>query len=124
MIFVYILVSALLLFSSALLAFKPLLIKTLMIQLINKNLIMVYGVVEIAMALGILYFKGEADYSLIPMIIGILLFVDGILYVLFSSRKEKLLTVLVHIQSNSLRKMSFITLMAGLGLLVSGLPVL
>ncbi len=124
MTLVYIIISVILLISSSLLAFKPLLVKTLMVQLIKSNLIMLYGVVEIAMALGILYFKGEANYSLIPMIIGILLFVDGILYVVFSGRKEKLLAVLVHIKNNSLRKMSFITLLAALGLLASGLPIL
>lgn len=84
---------------------------------------MVYGVVEIAMALGILYFKNNTKFSLIPLLIGILLFIDGILYVIFSSRKEKLLTAILKMKNKTLQKMSLLSLIAAVGLLIAGLTV-
>ena len=122
MIFLYIIISAIFFVSSVLLIFKPGWVKSIYLRIINNNLVMVYGVIEIGMALGIIYFKSNAKFSFIPLIIGLILFVDGILYVFFSSRKGRLLTALMQIKNNTLQKMSLLTLIAAIGLLVSGLP--
>jgi len=122
MILLYIIISAIFFVSSVLLIFKPGWVKSIYLRIINNNLVMVYGVIEIGMALGIIYFKSNAKFSFIPLIIGLILFVDGILYVFFSSRKGRLLTALMQIKNNTLQKMSLLTLIAAIGLLVSGLP--
>ena len=123
MVLFYVIISLIFFLTSALLVFKPGWIKTLYLKMINNNLVMVYGVVEIAMALGIIYFKNKVKFSFIPLIIGIILFIDGILYVVFSSRKERLLTAILQIKDNTLRKMSFLTLIAAISLMISGLFV-
>ena len=123
MVLFYVIISLKFFLTSALLVFKPGWIKTLYLKMINNNLVMVYGVVEIAMALGIIYFKNKVKFSFIPLIIGIILFIDGILYVVFSSRKERLLTAILQIKDNTLRKMSFLTLIAAISLMISGLFV-
>ena len=73
------------------------------------------------MALGILHFKSDAKYGFIPLIIGILLFLDGILYVVFSSKKETLLKTVLNIQYKTLKKMSLVSLIAALALLIAGI---
>src|SRR6056297_2493809 len=93
----YIIISVFFFISSAVLIFKPGFIKNLFLIIINNNLLMVYGAVEIAIALGILHYKNQVNHSIIPLVIGIMLFIDGILYVIFSSRKERLLATILQI---------------------------
>ena len=119
MFLLYSLVSLILVSTSFLLIFKPQLIKSIFLMLINNNLMMVYGVGEIAMALGILYFRNKANFSFIPLIIGVILFIDGIMYVVFSSKKERLLKAILQINNKTLKKFSLITIMAAIGLLFS-----
>ena len=121
MILFYVIISIVFFFSSLMLFFKPGLMKKLYLLLVNKSLVMVYGVLEIIMALGILHFKSDAKYGFIPLIIGILLFLDGILYVVFSSKKETLLKTVLNIQYKTLKKMSLVSLIAALALLIAGI---
>lgn len=121
MILFYVIISIVFFITSLMLFLKPGLMKKLYLLLINKSLVMVYGVLEIIMALGILHFKSDVKYGIIPLIIGILLFLDGILYVVFSSKKETLLKTVLNIQVKTLKKMSLVSLIAALALLFTGL---
>ncbi len=108
--------------ASAVLIINPGWIKFVLLKMVEKNLVMLYGILEIVLSFIILYFRNGAKYPLIPIIIGLLLFIDGIMYVVLSNQKNKLIYLLLQMQKSSLKKLSFITLFAAIALSFSGLP--
>jgi len=122
MVIPYIIVSIVFYILSALLVINPGWIKYILLKMVEKKLVMIYGILEIVTSLIILYFRKGAQYPLIPIIIGLLLFIDGIMYVVLSNQKNRLIYLLLQMQKGTVRKLSFVTLFAALALSFSGLP--
>ena len=103
MIWFYLGVAVLLVLSGGIIFFKAAWFKSLLQFVIQKDLLLIPGVFEIAIGLGTLYFRDLTNMTWFVYLAGLLMFLDGILSVLMSRRLREMYAWFINIEDRKMR---------------------
>jgi uncharacterized protein YjeT (DUF2065 family) len=110
--------------TAMLLFLKPSKIKRFLHWIYQYKLLVIPGIVEIVLGLLTLYFRHRTILKPLVVIIGLLLFVDGIFYLLTSQKLSKTLEWLLEQEDRSFRIYSLFIAIVAAGLVAAAfLPV-
>lgn len=90
MIWFYMVAALLLAVSGIIILIKPAWMKSLMQIIVKKDLFYVPGVTEIGIGLGTLYYRDQTKMTWFVYLAGLMLFFDGIFYILMSKRLREM----------------------------------
>ena len=103
---------------------RPILIKRFIYWINQRDLLIIPGIIEIVLGLITLYYRHRTVLKSLVVIIGLLLFVDGVFYLLTSEKLRKTLEWLLEQEDRSFRMYSiFIATIALILAAASLLPV-
>ena len=115
MIWFYLGVAVLLVLSGGIIFFKAAWFKSLLQFVIQKDLLLIPGVFEIAICLGTLYFRDLTHMTWFVYLAGLLMFLDGILSVLMSRRLREMYEWFINIEDRKMRSYAIFLFLVALG---------
>ncbi len=89
--------------------------KTVLTYIVRKDLFIIPGVLEIALGLGTLYFRETTKMKWFVYITGLLLFVDGIFYLLSSQRFKEVMQLILESDEKTWRSYGILSLLIAFG---------
>ena len=107
--------------SGLLLVFKVSLVKRFLHWIQEREFYLIPGVTEIILGLLTLYFRHQTAFKSFIFIVGLLLFVDGIFYLLASKGLNKTFQWFLSLDDSSYRAYSIFIFLIALGLIASAL---
>jgi len=120
MVLFYIVTGGGLLVFSLLSFLSPGLVRKIMSFVLDKDLFFLVGVLEIALGLGVLYFRHQTGFRFFIYVMGFLFFFDGIMYMISPRRARETYSWLINMDSKGLKAYALITLFLSAGLIVAG----
>lgn len=104
-----------------LLVFKVSLVKKFLHWIQERELYIIPGVTEIIFGLLTLYFRHQTAFKSFIFIVGLLLFVDGIFYLLATKKLGNTFQWFINLEDSSYRAYSIFIFLMSLGLIASAL---
>ena len=101
------------------LVFFPDKLKQILYYILENELFFILGIFEIIPSLLILNFRHNTRIPLVITILGVLLFVDGIFYLLGNKILKETFEIILEIESNSIRYYSIVLFFCALILIFS-----
>jgi len=98
---------------------KNVLIKNLLKYIHEKNLFFIPGIIEIIMGLSTLYFRHDTQLSSLVFLVGILLFIDGVFYLLMSDKLSSTIEWMLKLEDKSFRIYGLFIIIIAAGLVSS-----
>ncbi|MBN2602338.1 MAG: DUF2065 family protein [Candidatus Marinimicrobia bacterium] len=115
----YLLESLLFLIFGLMLVFKSVLVRNLLNYLREKNLYIIPGIIEIILGLLTLYFRHETKFGFFVFLVGILLFIDGVFYLLMSDKLSSTIEWIQKLEDKSYRLYGLFIIITAAGLAAS-----
>jgi len=114
----YLIESLLFLIFGLVLVFRSVFVKNLLNYIQEKNLFIIPGIIEIILGLLTLYFRHETRLGLLVFLVGILLFIDGVFYLLLSEKLRSTIEWMLKLEDKSYRiyGLFIIIIASGLGI--------
>ena len=119
MMLFYLLESLIFLCFGLVLVFKSVLIKKLFVLVQERNLFFIPGLIEIILGLLTLNFRHETRLLMFVFLIGILLFIDGVFYLLLSEKLRSTIDWLLNLEEKNYRNYGFFIILVSVGLMFS-----
>ncbi len=116
MILFYLVESLLFLTFGAVLIFRSRILKNLIFFFVQRKLIFIPGIVEIILGLLTLHFRHETRLTTFVFLVGILLFIDGIFYLLLSEKLKPTIDWLLQLNEKSYRIYGLVMVLVALGM--------
>lgn len=117
----YLLCSGVFTLTGILLTVQPLWGKRLVQFIVNKQLQILPGTVEIALGLGTLYYREQTRLEWFVYTVGLLLFIDGVLYMLSARRLQDFGSYFATLNAQAWRSYGFFILLLAFGYLLTAL---
>ncbi|MDO9549251.1 MAG: DUF2065 family protein [Candidatus Marinimicrobia bacterium] len=96
--------------------FKSVIIKNLLNFIQEKNLFFIPGIIEIILGLLTLYFRHQTRLVTLVFIVGILLFIDGVFYLLMSDKLRSTIEWMLKLEGKSYRIYGLFIIIIAVGL--------
>jgi len=119
MVIFYLLESLIFLCFGLVLVFKSVLIKKLFVLVQERNLFFIPGIIEIILGLLTLNFRHETRLLMFVFLVGILLFIDGVFYLLLSEKLRSTIDWLLNLEEKNYRNYGFFIILVSVGLMFS-----
>lgn len=119
MVIFYLLESLIFLCFGLVLVFKSVLIKKLFVLVQERNLFFIPGIIEIILGLLTLNFRHETRLLMFVFLVGLLLFIDGVFYLLLSEKLRSTIDWLLNLEEKSYRNYGFFIILVSVGLMFS-----
>lgn len=116
MVLFYLIESLLFLAFGAVLIFRSRILKDLITFLAQRKLLFIPGIFEIIFGLLTLHFRHETQLTPLVFLVGILLFIDGIFYLLLSEKLEPTIDWLLQLNEKSYRIYGLVMVLVALGI--------
>lgn len=120
MVLFYIVTGSGLLIFSMLFFLSPGLVRRVMSFILDRELFPLVGILEIALGLGVLYFRHQTGFRFFIYVIGFLFFFDGIMYMIFPGRVRETYSWLINVDSKGLKAYALMILFVSGGLIIAG----
>lgn len=120
MVLFYIVTGGGLLIFSMLFFLSPGLVRRVMSFILDRELFPLVGILEIALGLGVLYFRHQTGFRFFIYVIGFLFFFDGIMYMIFPGRVRETYSWLINVDSKGLKAYALMILFVSGGLIIAG----
>lgn len=111
----YLFESLLFLLFGAVLIFRSRVLKNLLAFLTQRKLLFIPAVFEITFGLLTLHFRHETRLTLFVFLVGILLFIDGIFYLLLSEKLNSTIDWLLQLDEKNYRLYGLVMVLVALG---------
>jgi uncharacterized protein YjeT (DUF2065 family) len=95
--------------------------RKLMQFVIGKELQLIPGTFEIGIGLATLYYRDQTNFKWFVYLVGLLLFFDGILYLLSTRRLRTLAEMVLMLENKTWRHYGYLTLILALGYLMAAI---
>jgi len=112
-------VSVFLVISGTMTVIKPIWLKNLMQIIVQKDLFFIPGVIEIGIGLGTLYYRDQTKMTWFVYLAGLMLFFDGIFYVLMSKRLREMYEWFRAIEDRKIRSYAMFMLVLAAGYILA-----
>ncbi|MCD6204850.1 MAG: DUF2065 family protein [Candidatus Marinimicrobia bacterium] len=119
MVIFYLLESLIFLCFGLVLVFKSVLIKKLFVLVQERNLFFILGIIEIILGLLTLNFRHETRLLMFVFLVGLLLFIDGVFYLLLSEKLRSTIDWLLNLEEKNYRNYGFFIILVSVGLMFS-----
>jgi len=119
MVIFYLLESLIFLCFGLVLVFKSVLIKKLFVLVQERNLFFILGIIEIILGLLTLNFRHETRLLMFVFLVGLLLFIDGVFYLLLSEKLRSTIDWLLNLVEKNYRNYGFFIILVSVGLMFS-----
>jgi len=119
MVIFYLLESLIFLCFGLVLVSKSVLIKKLFVLVQERNLFFIPGIIEIILGLLTLNFRHETRLLMFVFLVGILLFIDGVFYLLLSEKLRSTIDWLLNLEEKNYRNYGFFIILVSVGLMFS-----
>jgi len=119
MVIFYLLESLIFLCFGLVLVFKSVLIKKLFVLVQERNLFFIPGLIEIILGLLTLNFRHETRLLMFVFLVGLLLFIDGVFYLLLSEKLRSTIDWLLNLEEKNYRNYGFFIILVSVGLMFS-----
>ena len=119
MVIFYLLESLIFLCFGLVLVFKSVLIKKLFVLVQERNLFFIPGIIEIILGLLTLNFRHETRLLMFVFLVGLLLFIDGVFYLLLSEKLRSTIDWLLNLEEKNYRNYGFFIILVSVGLMFS-----
>jgi len=101
--------------SGIIILLKPAWLKDIMRIVVEKDLFFVPGVIEIGIGLGTLYFREQTNLNWFIYLAGLMLFFDGILYIVMSKRLREMYEWFIDIADQKIRSYGIFLILLAVG---------
>jgi len=105
--------------SGLLLLFKVNLVKKFLSWIQERDLFLIPGIIEIILGLSTLYFRHQTNLKTFVLIVGLMLFIDGIFYLTASTKLKKTYQWFLTLEDKSFKTYSLFMFLIALGLIAS-----
>ncbi len=122
MIWFYFGVALAMLISGITVLIKPSLMKIVMGLVVEKELFFIPGVLEIGLGLGTLYFRDQTNLNWFIYLAGLMLFFDGMLYIIMSKRLREMYIWFLQIADQKIRSYGLFLLLLAIGYGLASIP--
>jgi len=112
----YLFESLLFLLFGAVLIFRSRILKNLIVFFAQRKLLFIPGIFEITFGLLTLHFRHETRMAPFVFLVGILLFIDGIFYLLLAEKLNATIDWLLQLEESSYRIYGIVMLLVALGI--------
>lgn len=112
----YLFESLLFLIIGLLLVFRSVVIKKLFNFIQQRNLFFIPGIVEIILGLLTLYFRHQTRLLTLVFLVGIILFIDGIFYLIMSDKLSSTVDWILKLEESNYRLYGLFLIIIALGL--------
>jgi len=112
----YLFESLLFLIIGLLLVFRSVVIKKLFNFIQQRNLFFIPGIVEIILGLLTLYFRHQTRLLTLVFLVGIILFIDGIFYLIMSDKLSSTIDWMLKLEESNYRLYGLFLIIIALGL--------
>jgi len=96
--------------------------KIVMGLVVEKELFFIPGVLEIGLGLGTLYFRDQTNLNWFIYLAGLMLFFDGMLYIIMSKRLREMYIWFLQIADQKIRSYGLFLLLLAIGYGLASIP--